>query len=278
MLLKKEEFGMTRRDLLSGSLAASTFAGLSALGDSPDSSGGAATAGREFYELKRYQLRNGPQPRLVDTYLSDAAVPALNRAGMKPIGVFRGMIGPENPAVYVLIPYPSLDAIARVRRALAQDEEYHRQAADYLNAPASHPAYIRFETWVLEAFETVPRIEVPPGAAEHNPRIFELRTYENPSEKANLTKLKMFNTGEISIFRRTGLRPVFFGNRLVGDRMPSLTYMLTFENLAEREKNWGIFGSDPEWKKLSTTPGYTDPEIITNISNIILSPAQYSQI
>jgi NIPSNAP len=269
---------VTRRDLLSSSLAASTFASLSAMGDSPESQGSGASTGREFYELKRYQLRNGPETKLVNTYLRDAAIPALNRAGIKPIGAFSGMIGPENPAVYVLIPYPSLSAVANVRKTLAQDEEYQRDAVDYLNAPASQLAYIRFETWLLEAFETVPRIEVPPAAAENRSRIFELRTYENPSEKANLTKLKMFNTAEISIFRRTGLRPVFFGNRIVGDRMPCLTYMLTFKNLAEREKNWGVFGSDPEWKKVSTTPGYTDPEIVTNISNVILSPAAYSQI
>jgi hypothetical protein len=270
---------MTRRDWLSGSLAASTWASMPALGESsPEGQGGTAAGGRNFYELKRYQLRNGPEPKLVDTYLREAALPALNRAGIKPVGVFGGMIGPENPAVYVLIPYGSLGAMATVRSTLAQDEEYQRRAADYLNAPASQPAYIRFESWLLEAFETVPHIEVPPAAAEHRSRIFELRTYENPSEKANRTKLRMFNTAEISIFRRTGLRPVFFGNTLIGDRMPCLTYMLTFESLAERERNWRAFGSDPDWKKLSRTPGYTDPEIITNISNVILSPAAYSQI
>ncbi len=269
---------MTRRDLLSGSLAASVLVSSSAPGDSSESPGGAPSAGRDYYELRRYQLRNGPEPRLVENYLRDAAVPALNRAGIKPVGVFSGMVGPENPAVYVLIPYPSLGAITTVQRALAQDGEYQSRASDYLNAPASQPAYTRFEAWLLEAFDTAPHIEVPPAAAENRSRIFELRTYENPSEKANLTKLKMFNTAEISIFRRTGLRPVFFGNTLLGSRMPCLTYMLTFENLAERERNWGIFGSDPEWKTLSTTPGYTDPEIITNISNAFLSPTPYSQI
>jgi NIPSNAP len=267
---------MTRRDLLSSSLAASTLAGLSASGDEPQDRGGGT--GRDLYELKRYQLRNGPEPKLVNTYLREAAIPALNRAGIKPVGVFTGTIGPENPAIYVLIPYPSPAAMANIRMTLAQDEEYRRQAAEYFNVSASQPAYLRFQIWLLEAFETVPRIEVPPATSENRPRIFELRTYENPSEKANFTKLRMFNTAEISIFRRTGLRPVFFGNTLIGDRMPCLTYMLTFKDLAEREKNWGIFGSDPEWKKLSTTPGYTDPEIITNISNIILSPAAYSQI
>lgn len=235
-------------------------------------------ARREFYKLTRYQLRNGPQPKLVGGYLREALVPALNRAGIKPVGVFHGMAGPENPAIYVLVPYSSPDAMVRIGKQVAQDQEYQSSAADYLNAPATSPAYIRFESFFLEAFESFPKIEIPPVANENRPRIFELRTYENPSEKANETKVKMFNTGEIAIFRRTGLRPVFFGNALVGSRMPHLTYMLTFENMDQREKNWRVFGSDPEWKKLSTTPGYTDPEIITNITNIFLSPAPYSQI
>jgi hypothetical protein len=269
---------MKRRDWLAGSLAASTFAGLSALGDASEPRSGRSALGREIYELKRYQLRNGPGQKLVTDFLREAAVPALNRAGIRPVGIFHGMVGPENPSVYVLIPYSSPNALFSVRQRLAQDEEYQERAASYLNAPASQPAYIRIESWLLEAFETVPKIEVPPAALENRPRIFELRTYENPSEQANLTKVKMFNMAEIAIFRRTGLRPVFFGNTLIGSHMPCLTYMLTFENMEVRQKNWGVFASDPEWKKLSTTPGYTDPEIITNISNIILSPAPYSQI
>ena len=88
----------------------------------------------------------------------------------------------------------------------------------------------------------------------------------------------MFNRGELEIFRRTGLAPVFFGEALIGGRLPNLTYMLTFENLAAREANWNSFIKDPEWKKLSTTPGFTDAEIVSNISNVILRPTAYSQI
>jgi len=54
--------------------------------------------------------------------------------------------------------------------------------------------------------------------------------------------------------------------------------MLTFDNIEQRDKNWSTFVSDPEWKKLSTTPGYTDAETVSNISNVLLSPAPYSQI
>jgi hypothetical protein len=84
--------------------------------------------------------------------------------------------------------------------------------------------------------------------------------------------------GELAIFRRTGLRPVFFGNNLIGDRLPSFTYMLTFDDMAAREKNWAAFIDDPEWKTLRAKPGYTDAEIVSNITPIVLRPTAYSQI
>jgi len=54
--------------------------------------------------------------------------------------------------------------------------------------------------------------------------------------------------------------------------------MLVYEDMAAHDKQWSAFGGDPEWKKLSTTPGFTDPEIVSNISNMYLRPANYSQI
>ena len=37
--------------------------------------------------------------------------------------------------------------------------------------------------------------------------------------------------------------------------MPNLTYMLVYEDMAARDKQWAAFAADPEWRKLSTTPG-----------------------
>jgi hypothetical protein len=55
-------------------------------------------------------------------------------------------------------------------------------------------------------------------------------------------------------------------------------YMLTFPDLAAREKAWAAFRADPEWQKLKATPGYTDAEIMSNVSDLVLRPAPYSQI
>ena len=119
---------------------------------------------------------------------------------------------------------------------------------------------------------------MPVQVAGNKPRVFELRTYEAHSRKANKKKVEMFNGGEIAIFRRTGLQPVFFGETVIGPKLPNLTYMLVFDDMAARDKNWATFVADPEWKKLSTTPGYTNPEILTNITNVFLRPTAYSQI
>ena len=132
---------------------------------------------------------------------------------------------------------------------------------------------------MLGAFAHMPRIQVPPATATKGPRLFELRTYESHNERAHRAKVKMFaEMGEIEIFRRAGLAPVFFARTVAGSRMPSLVYMLVHENMAGREKSWDNFRNDPEWKKLSATPGFTDPEIVTNITTVFLRPAPYSQI
>ena len=269
---------MKRRGFLVSSLAASALAGATpSVGATPPPAG-PAEAGREYYELRRYLLRRGPQQQTINDYFRDANIPALNRLGIKPVGVFNTTIGPGSPTLYVLAPHPSVESAVTIHDRVAADPEYLQAGAAFIRATPNEPAYVRVESFLLAAFADMPKLELPPGTAENKPRIFELRTYESHSKKANRTKIGMFNSAEIAIFRRTGLRPVFFGETMAGDGMPSLTYMLTFADMEERTRNWAAFVADPEWKKLSSTPGYTDPEIVSNITNVILSPTPYSQI
>jgi hypothetical protein len=268
---------MKRRKFLTTSLAAAGIAGL-APGLSPAVQAAAGKSPREYYELRLYHLRKGAKQAALDEYFEKAVLPGLKRLGIGPVGVFNLLIGPDNPTTYVLIPHPSLESVTTMSSRLAADPEFLKNAAAFANAPATDPFYQRVESSLLQAIEGVPNLVVPAATKTNGPRIFELRTYESHSGKAALLKIEMFNRGELAIFRRTGLEPVFFGEALIGGRLPNLTYMLTFENLAAREANWNTFIKDPEWKKLSTTPGFTDAEIVSNISNVILRPTAYSQI
>ena len=274
---------MDRREFVSAALVSGgALLPAAALGAQGQGSGAGRPADRtsEYYELRRYQLRRGPGQQLVDAYLRDAALPAWQRAGAGPIGVFSVMIGPGSPSFYMVIPHKSIEAFASMPQRLADDAAYQKAGAPYLNVAATEPAFIRIESSLARAFDGMPRLELPFGGGENGrrSRIFELRMYESHSEKAAKKKIEMFNTGEIAIFRRAGLQPVFFGETLVGPHMPNLTYMLVYEDMAAHDKQWSAFSSDPEWKKLSSSPGFSDPEIVSNISNMYLRPTAYSQI
>ena len=105
-----------------------------------------------------------------------------------------------------------------------------------------------------------------------------LRVYESHNERAGKKKIEMFNKGELAIFRRVGLTPVFFAETIAGAAMPNLTYLLVFPDEAGREAAWNQFRDDAEWKKLRAIPEYADKEIVSHITNKILTPTAYSEI
>lgn len=238
----------------------------------------AQPAAKEFYQLRRYDLRNGPQLALAQDYFGKALVPALNRMGMPAVGTFKLDVGPETPAYYVLIPSASAETLLTLDMKLGADAEFTKAAANFWSAPAAAPAFQRSEVSMMAAFNGFPKLAVPASAAQHGKRIFQLRTYESPTYAAHLKKVEMFEGGEIAIFQKTGLTPVFFAHNLTGTRLPSLTYMLTFADVAELTAHWSAFVSDPAWKEISHRPGYSDAELVNNITNLYLSPLPSSQI
>ena len=264
---------MERRQFLAASIASSALAaaGSAAAQTVPPS-------GREFYVIRRYLLQQGPQTKLAEAFFSDALIPALTRLGLGPIGAFRLDFGPETPAYYLLIPGSSLDTLAELDLRLAQEAAFMKTADPFWNAPATAPAFQRVETSLLAAFEGWPKLTPPPSSATRAKRIFQLRTYESPSNADHVRKVEMFHSGEFDIFVKAGCRPVFFGDTLIGSRMPNLTYMLSFTEAAELDARWDVFRNDPAWKRLSTSPRYTADQLVTNITNLTLSPLACSQI
>ena len=259
---------MTRRDFLATTPAAAlTLTGGAAAQTAP--------VARQWYELRRYRVRVGTMRDTTRAYLRDALVPALGRLGIGPVGVFDVTVG-EPPTAVVLIPHATADAAATLWSRLAADAEYTKLAAPFFDAPADRPAFDRIESSLLQAFEAMPKIEVPDTS---KPRIFELRRYEGPSEAASLKKIEMFDSGgELTIFRKVGFRPVFFGQTVFGNRLPQFEYMLTYADLAERQVQWAKFIADPDWKTLSSKPEYRDAMIMSGATATYLAPQQVSQI
>jgi hypothetical protein len=259
---------MKRREVLAG-LAASPLMSFEAP---------AANAANTYLEVKTWRLHNTKedQSARVADFLQNGVAPGLDRAGAKLAGAFSNVIGQDGPYYVSVAEYPSLGAIQEVITKLADDAGYQHEL-EKLSSGTGLP-FVRVESSVLRSFDIFPRVAVQEAGPKRPPRIFELRTYESQNFLTLKRKVGMFNGGEAQIFERLGMRPVFFAETIIGPKQPNLMYMLSYDDLAARDRLWHDFGSDPEWKKLSSQPQLKDAEIVANISNVILRPLTFSAI
>ena len=268
---------MERREFLTTSVAASALAFTNQSSALAQASVAAGKA-REYYEIRKYHLQSGPQIKLTESYVSDALIPALNRLGIAPVGAFHLDIGRIRLRCICCFPARTLRPSPQLSCRLAQDPVFMKVAEPFWNTPATAPAFQRIESSLLIAFQGWPKLTPPAATAQHGKRIFQLRTYESATSQDHVRKVEMFHHGEFEIFQASGFAQVFFGDTLIGPRMPNLTYMLSFADMADLNAKWDVFRNAPEWKKLSGSPRYAFEAIVSNISNLLLSPTTYSQI
>lgn len=245
------------------------------------SSAAGKSSKKDFYQIKVYNLKTNEQVAAVDQYLKDAYLPALHRAGINKVGVFKPLANDtaQIKRIFVFIPFRSLKEWEKLPHLLDKDASYQSAASEFIHAAADKKPFERIESILLEAFHMHTRFVLP---ALKNPlaeRVYELRSYESPTEHLHTTKVKMFNEGgEIALFKRLNYNAVFYGKVLSGSRMPNLMYMTTFENMDDRNAHWKAFGASPEWKTMSALPEFESKVSVSRNETILMRPADYSDI
>lgn len=232
---------------------------------------------KEYYELKTYTIKNDTQEKMVDDYLKDAYLPALKRMGIENIGVFkvRSDKYKMSDKIYVLIPYISLSQFQSVEKILTLDKVHVTDGADYINAKFENPPYERIKSVLLRAFPDMPKMKPTTVEGHRKDRVYELRSYESPTEALYKNKVDMFNEGgEVTLFKNLGFNAVFYAEVISGDRMPNLMYMTTFSNLKIRDSLWEQFGSSPKWKEISSMEKYQNN--MNKLDRHLLYPTEYS--
>jgi len=257
---------MKRRTFLQATTAATALAGTNAI------AAGAAESTADYYEIRTYHLDSQAKQQLVADYIKNAAFPAWKRLNIGPVGVFTEIGKDATPSVHLLLTYKSVEQFASARTDLEADAKYQAAAKEYHSVKVDDPTFTRIESSLLVAFDGMPKIE----PETTNPRVLELRIYESYSEAKARRKVDMFNEGEIPIFGGVGLRPVFFGETLVGRNVPNLKYMLQTDSLEANQAGWKRFIVDPNWVKMRDIPKYADT--VSKVTKIYLSPTEYSEI
>ena len=241
--------------------------------------GWASAAEQEFYELRAYRIDDAEMQGVLLDYLEKGLVPALNRAGIDRVGVFTVV---ENQAevadlsVYVIVPYADEAAFVGIRPRLEMDDEYLATAASIYTQPQETPVYSRVESWFMRAFTGMPKMVLPEQTAAGEPRIFEVRVYQSHNDEMARRKIEMFNSGEIEVMFEAGLAPLLYGETLIGDNVPNLTYILSAPNMEAHGEHWKAFGAHPKWQRMRAMEKYKGT--VSGIDNYFLEPTDFSQI
>jgi len=237
-----------------------------------------STGKRDYYEIKLYRLSSNEQVQKVDAFLQNAYLPALHRAGISKIGVFHpiGNDTATDKRVYVFIPIKTIEKLPVIEDLMITDAALIKEGDDYWNAAYNNIVYNRIETILLKAFPFMPSFSVPELTGNKTDRVYELRSYEAPTERLYRQKVKMFNQGgEIELFKRLHFNAVFYSEVIAGSHMPNLMYMTSFNNKTDRDEHWKIFGDDPEWNKLKVMPEYLNT--VSKNEQILLNPTAFSE-
>ncbi len=237
----------------------------------------AKPAKRQFYEIKIYSIQSQSQEDRMDAYLKDAYIPAMHRMGINNIGVFkpRSTTDSFGKLIYVFTPLKSPIQVLEIAQKLEKDAIYQGAGSDYINAAFDNKTFERFESIILQAFTEAPQMTLPNLSGPRKDRVYELRSYEGPTEKYYLNKVKMFNAGgEVKLFKRLNFNAVFYGEVVTGSHMPNLMYMTTFENQEDRDAHWKSFVDSPEWMALKADPQYKNNT--SKNTQYFLFPTDYS--
>jgi len=237
----------------------------------------AIPAKQMYYEVKIYRLKDKAQETTMDAYLKDAYLPALHRAGIPTVGVFKPIETDTafGKMIYVFIPYNTLDEYEQLYDKLNGDNVYRQAGKDFLDAPYNNPPYVRYESILSKAFTHMPQMKVPTFTTPKSERIYEYRSYESATEAKAAKKREMFNEGgEMGIFESIGANAVFYSEVILGSQMPRLLYMTTYSDMKSHDEHWVAFRNHPDWKKLSSMDEYKNTTSKTRA--YLLHPADYS--
>ena len=108
--------------------------------------------------------------------------------------------------------------------------------------------------------------------------LYELRHYDIQSSRGLGLVTARFGEHVLPIWDRVGIYHVGFWSVLIGSPSPRLTYMLAWEDLAQRQEFWDAFEVDTEWQKVrrESVQAWGGNQTHT-ITSTILKPTEFSR-
>ena len=230
-----------------------------------------------FYLIREYDTRGAWNLARFDAYITQAFTPAAERLGIGPVGVFVGWSGAQSLAGrYVIVQGADLAILADLDRHLSRDEEYVRTGEAFLNADPDQAPFHRVTSRLIRALPGLARLSGPARHVDAPGRMFELRTYDQPTFASHALKAELFVEQEAALLDEVGFEGIMYGVDIVGTAPLRITYMWCYPDMEHRmtaERAW--FTSSKAMAALFA-PRYKN--VPSAIGNTILLPAAGNQI
>lgn len=237
----------------------------------------AAKTSKEYFQIRVYHYQDASHAERIESYLEKAYLPAVYRAGIENVGVFKPIENPEasDMRIFVFLPFKTLDQFSQLETKLNKDKAFQKDGKAYLDAPFEDPPYLRMETILLHAFDYMPEARVPDLDSSPEERVYELRSYESYTEHIGANKIQMFNEGgEVGLFTKLEFNAVFYAEVIAGSHMPNLMYMTSFADMESREEHWAAFRDHPDWERIKSMEEYQNN--VSHIDIVMLHHTSYS--
>jgi hypothetical protein len=116
----------------------------------------------------------------------------------------------------------------------------------------------------------------PKAPSASNAMIYEMRIYR--CLPGRLPALLKRNEAVVpKLWEKHGIRQAGFFTTLIGESNQETTYLLAWESLAERERKWTAFLTDPDWIA-ARAKSEEDGQIVGNIMSQLLTPTTFSAV
>src|ERR1700716_2196204 len=120
----------------------------------------AAATKNAIFEPRDLRMRNGAQIQRTSGFFSKHYIPAAQRIGIGPLGFFNALVAEQSPFLLAVSSFSSIAAMETALEKMAADKEFQKGFSEYNSM--SEPSYVRMESSLLRAFDSIPAIEVPP--------------------------------------------------------------------------------------------------------------------
>lgn len=106
--------------------------------------------------------------------------------------------------------------------------------------------------------------------------IYELRVYEAMPGKLPQLNVRFAHV-TLPLFERHGIQALGFWVSYIGPSVNTLTYLLAWQDLGERQRRWDAFQADPEWQAARRASEQAGP-LIERAQSLIMKPTAYSPL